>query len=107
MQKMDVAAPASLRPVWWKVIAGGVLIPAGVGNMFALFAPASGQLLGAAVFVLGVWLAYSGTKPLRQDNPKDRLPARSEPLRHSGPVFFGNPVTVRKRDRASRANLLK
>src|ERR1700690_1985895 len=94
MQNPGEATPSSLQPIWWEIIAGGILILAGIVSLFALDGPAFGQLMGVPIFVLGVWFAYAGTRPLRHGS--------SGPP--GGPVFFGNPLAIRKRVRTGRDN---
>jgi hypothetical protein len=61
------------KPVWWKIILGGLLALSQVGAMLGPPRNLAGNrdqiegmnAMAVVLFVVAVWLVYSGTAPLR------------------------------------------
>lgn len=83
---------AAAKPVWWKVVVGTLLAIAEIGALFGRATPMAGnkqQIAGmnaisVLLLLLGLWLIYSGTQPLRR---RQKTVLNSNPDRsNSGPA---------------------
>jgi len=73
MQEPGKIVPLAPKPVWWKVIVGGLLVLSEIGSICGRARALTGnrdqvqgmQAMEVILLLLGCWLIYSGTQPLR------------------------------------------
>lgn len=73
MYERGKIVPLTSKPIWWKVVVGGLLVFVEISNIFGRAQPLTGnrdqiegmKAMEVVLLFVGAWLIYAGTKPLR------------------------------------------